>query len=122
MDRVYVHQNEVENVYNLGLILFRDQIVRYGSISSRLRETLLSLVLRERNGETVDRQCLKKICQMMIILGINSRNVYEEDFERPFLEQSAEFYEVFLFWCFCRLKCIFILCNLIVDREPKISS
>jgi hypothetical protein len=31
---------------------------------------------------------------MLMILGIDSRNVYEEDFERPFLEQSAEFYKV----------------------------
>lgn len=26
MDRVYVQQNEVDNVYNLGLIIFRDQV------------------------------------------------------------------------------------------------
>ena len=28
MDRVYVQQNNVENVYNLGLIIFRDQVNR----------------------------------------------------------------------------------------------
>lgn len=27
MDRVYVQQNEVDNVYNLGLIIFRDQVI-----------------------------------------------------------------------------------------------
>jgi len=26
MDRVYVLQNEVDNVYNLGLVIFRDQV------------------------------------------------------------------------------------------------
>lgn len=26
MDRVYVTQNDVDNVYNLGLIIFRDQV------------------------------------------------------------------------------------------------
>lgn len=26
MDRVYVKQNEFDNVYNLGLIIFRDQV------------------------------------------------------------------------------------------------
>lgn len=35
---------------------------------------------------------------MLMMLGIDSRSVYEEDFERPFLEQSAEFYQV---GCFC---------------------
>ena len=32
---------------------------------------------------------------MLMVLGIDSRAVYEEDFERPFLAQSAEFYRVF---------------------------
>lgn len=26
MDRVFVKQNELDNVYNLGLIIFRDQV------------------------------------------------------------------------------------------------
>lgn len=26
MDRVFVQQNDVDNVYNLGLIIFRDQV------------------------------------------------------------------------------------------------
>jgi cullin 3 len=29
MDRVYVQQNGVDNVYNLGLIIFRDQVRNY---------------------------------------------------------------------------------------------
>nr|CAH7737582.1 unnamed protein product [Callosobruchus chinensis] len=94
MDRVYVQQNDVDNVYNLGLIIFRDQVVRYGCIRDHLRETLLDMVMRERRGEKVDRISIKNACQMLMVLGINSRNVYEEDFERPFLQQSAEFYKV----------------------------
>ncbi|XP_030753552.1 cullin-3 isoform X2 [Sitophilus oryzae] len=94
MDRVYVQQNDVDNVYNLGLIIFRDQVVRHGCIRDHLRETLLEMVMRERRGEKVDRISIKNACQMLMVLGINSRAVYEEDFERPFLQQSAEFYKV----------------------------
>ncbi|KAG5889020.1 hypothetical protein JTB14_033949 [Gonioctena quinquepunctata] len=94
MDRVYVQQNDVDNVYNLGLIIFRDQVVRHGCIRDHLRETLLDMVMRERRGEKVDRISIKNACQMLMVLGINSRSVYEEDFERPFLQQSAEFYKV----------------------------
>lgn len=92
MDRVYVQQNNVDNVYNLGLIIFRDQVVRYGCIRDHLRDTLLGMVMRERRGEMVDRLAIKNACQMLVHLGIDSRSVYEEDFERPFLAQSAEFY------------------------------
>ncbi|XP_019868057.2 cullin-3-A isoform X2 [Aethina tumida] len=94
MDRVYVQQNDVDNVYNLGLIIFRDQVVRYGCIRDHLRGTLLDMVMRERHGEKVDRISIKNACQMLMVLGIKSRSVYEEDFERPFLQQSAEFYKV----------------------------
>lgn len=40
------------------------------------------------------RGAVKNACQMLMILGIESRSVYEEDFEKPFLSQSAEFYRV----------------------------
>lgn len=94
MDRVYVQQNDVDNVYNLGLIIFRDQIVRYGCIRDHLRETLLNMVMLERKGEVIDHLAIKNACQMLTVLGIDSRWVYEEDFERPFLTQSASFYKM----------------------------
>lgn len=69
-------------------------MVRYGCIRDHLRETLLEMVMRERRGEKVDRMSIKNACQMLMVLGIKSRTVYEEDFEKPFLQQSAEFYKV----------------------------
>lgn len=93
MDRVYVQQRDVDNVYNLGLILFRDQIVRYTEIQKALRETLLGMVMDERSGEAIDHLAIKNTCQMLMSLGINTRTVYEEDFEKPFLAQSASFYK-----------------------------
>ncbi|XP_074657662.1 cullin-3-A-like [Tubulanus polymorphus] len=94
MDRVYVLQNNVDNVYNLGLIIFRDQVVRYPVIRDHLQTTLLEMVAKERRGEVVDRGAVKNACQMLMVLGIDSRSVYEEDFERPFLKQSADFYRL----------------------------
>ncbi len=94
---MYVQQNNVENVYNLGLVLFRDNVVRHGLIRDQIRETLLELVMKERNGELIDRLAVKSTCHMLIHLGIESRNVYEEDFEKHFLQQSAEFYKVFFY-------------------------
>uniref|UniRef100_A0AAQ6A951 Cullin family profile domain-containing protein n=1 Tax=Amphiprion ocellaris TaxID=80972 RepID=A0AAQ6A951_AMPOC len=94
MDRVYVQQNNVENVYNLGLIIFRDQVVRYGCIRDHLRQTLLDMIARERKGEVVDRGAIRNACQMLMILGLDGRSVYEEDFEGPFLDMSAEFFQM----------------------------
>ena len=38
---------------------------------------------------------VKNACHMLMNLGIDSRCVYEEDFEKKFLTESAEFYKVF---------------------------
>jgi cullin 3 len=60
--------------------------------------------MNERRGEVIDRQAVRNACQMLISLGIeqngNPRQVYEEDFEKPFLQQSAEFYRVSTFILF----------------------
>lgn len=48
----------------------------------------------ERKGEVIDHLAIKNACQMLTVLGIDSRWVYEEDFERPFLTQSASFYKM----------------------------
>ncbi|XP_077415937.1 cullin-3-B-like isoform X1 [Vanacampus margaritifer] len=94
MDRVYVQQNSVENVYNLSVIVFRDQVIHYSCIREHLWQTLLDMIKRERRGEVVDRGSIRNTCQMLMVLGLDSRIVYEEDFERPFLEMSAEFYQM----------------------------
>lgn len=52
------------------------------------------MVMLERKGEVIDHLAIKNACQMLTVLGIDSRWVYEEDFERPFLTQSASFYKM----------------------------
>lgn len=91
MDRVYV-QNNVPTVYDLGLHLFKDNVARSPRIKDRLLKTLLSLIYKERTGEIIDRGLVKSVTQMLIDLGVNSRVVYEEDFEHHFLTTSSSFY------------------------------
>jgi len=94
MDRVYVTQNNCANVYDLGLTLFRDEIARSSRLRDRVLKGLMSLVQRERTGEQINRSLVKNIVQMLIEVGVNSRTVYEEDFEKPFLETSSSFFRV----------------------------
>lgn len=78
----------------LDSLISIQKVVRYGRIRDHLRETLLEMVMLERRGEVIDHLAIKNACQMLIILGIENRWVYEEDFERPFLTQSAAFYKM----------------------------
>lgn len=52
---MYVTQNEAVNVYDLGLMLFRDEVLHHSLIRERLKTTLLAMVAQERRGEIVDR-------------------------------------------------------------------
>lgn len=92
MERVYVQKNDVENVYNVGLIIFRDEIVCHERIRSNLRQRLLSMVMNERKGQVIDHILIKNACRMLMVLGINDRWFYELEFERPFLIESGAFY------------------------------
>lgn len=55
MDRVYVQQQNVDPVFNLGLTIFRDEIIRYGTLGDSLRNILLKMIAAERAGEIIDR-------------------------------------------------------------------
>nr|XP_009861436.1 cullin-3 isoform X2 [Ciona intestinalis]XP_018671258.1 cullin-3 isoform X1 [Ciona intestinalis] len=92
MDRVYVSQNNVDSVYNLGLKIYRDQVIRQKDIRECIQSTLLELVAKERRGEVVDRGAVRNTCMMLMTVSLNGRDVYEEEFEKGFLNQSSEFY------------------------------
>lgn len=81
-------------MYDLGLQLFSENLARNPKIKDRLLKLVLDSVKRERGGEVIARSQLKNITQMLVDLGISSRSVYEEDFEKPFLESSSQFYRV----------------------------
>ncbi|KAL5539225.1 hypothetical protein UlMin_046103 [Ulmus minor] len=91
MDRTYIPSAQKTPVHELGLNLWRDTIVHSGKIQTRLLNTLLELILHERTGEVINRGLMRNIIKMLMDLG---PSVYQEDFEKPFLEVSAEFYKV----------------------------
>ncbi|KAL1187759.1 Cullin-3B [Cardamine amara subsp. amara] len=91
MDRTYVSSTNNTPVHELGLNLWRDIVVHSSKIQSRLLNTLLDLVHKERTGEVIDRLLMRNVIKMFMDLG---EIVYQEDFEKPFLEASAEFYKV----------------------------
>ncbi len=72
---MYVTQNEEVTVYDLGLTLFRDEVVHHSLVKEHLQSTLLAMVAQERRGEIVDR-CIH-ILYMYIGVGYIGCSVYE---------------------------------------------
>ncbi|XP_010257125.1 PREDICTED: cullin-3A-like isoform X2 [Nelumbo nucifera] len=91
MDRTFIPNTHKTPVHELGLNLWRDNIIHSSKIQNRLRDTLLELVHRERTGEVINRGLMRNIIKMLMELG---SSVYQEDFEKPFLEVSSNFYSL----------------------------
>jgi cullin 3 len=102
MDRTFIPSTHKTPVHELGLNLWRDIVIHSSKTQTRLRDTLLVLVHRERNGEVINRDLMRNIIKMLMDLG---SYVYQEDFEQHFLEVSADFYRLkspqFIEYCDC---------------------
>ncbi|RHN45488.1 putative cullin [Medicago truncatula] len=89
MDRTYIQTIKKTTVYELGLNLWRENVLHSNQIRTRLLNMLLELVHSERAGEVVNRGLIRSITKMLIDTG---PSVYVEEFENPFLLASTEFY------------------------------
>ncbi|ORX40451.1 Cullin [Kockovaella imperatae] len=94
MDRSYTTSAGVPDIYEVGLTLFLQHIVRATPIHTHLIATLLSQVQLERDGETITRSTVRECVDILLRLSINDSNVYLADFEPEFLRRSADFYKL----------------------------
>jgi len=90
LDRTYVLQNQsVSSIWDLGLDLFRNHIVINVNVKDRTVDGLLTLIERERNGESVDRSLLKSLLRMLSDL-----QIYADMFEGKFLKATEDLYSL----------------------------
>mmetsp|Transcript_14669 Transcript_14669/g.25063 ORF Transcript_14669/g.25063 Transcript_14669/m.25063 type:complete len:282 (+) Transcript_14669:110-955(+) len=90
MDRTHVIACKKLSVLDLGTHLFLDHVVRSPTIKGRLLSTVLDQIHKDRCSLSIDRVVLKDISEMLMELG---KDVYVDDFETPFLAESARFYQ-----------------------------
>jgi cullin 3 len=94
MDRSYCIPRKKAPVYTLSLQLFRESLIYEPTHRERLRTTVLQEILQERQGRVIDRPLLKSYLGMLVDLGVDGVKVYDEEFERYFLEETRSFYKV----------------------------
>eukprot|EP01103_Thecamoeba_quadrilineata_P014277 TRINITY_DN4208_c0_g1_i1.p1 TRINITY_DN4208_c0_g1~~TRINITY_DN4208_c0_g1_i1.p1 ORF type:complete len:785 (-),score=106.82 TRINITY_DN4208_c0_g1_i1:223-2577(-) len=88
LDRSYAQQNaHIRTLWDMGLTLFRHHVVRLSEVERKTIESVLSLIKRDRLGESVNRSLLKNVLRMLSAL-----QIYHEIFEPKFIEESSQFY------------------------------
>lgn len=85
LDRAYVLKNKQTPVYDMGLCIFKKFVAREAEIKEKFISEILSEIHRERNGELIDHEIIKGVLTMLVELGLKTKKVYEEDFEKKFL-------------------------------------
>jgi cullin 3 len=93
MDRNFVSQYKKVPVYEMGLVIFRENVSGHTRVRTRLLTLMLDNIAAERRGEQVDRILLKHTVNMLVELGVQGKNVYRECFEDRFLDFTRKFYQ-----------------------------
>jgi cullin 3 len=84
---LYMNKNFVPKMRNYPTVEamqtneFKKNIVMKDEIKRKLVKLLLSEIEKERNGEMVERLYMQKSIEMLIEVGMQSRKIYEQEFE-----------------------------------------
>jgi len=94
MDRTYCLPRKKPPVFVFSRQLFRECILYEPALRDRVRAIILQEILLERQGRVIDRPLLKSYLAMLVDLGVDGVKVYDEEFERFFLDETKSFYKV----------------------------
>ena len=92
LDRVHLPRSaktNLEPVGKLAMSLWRECVVSNPRIRRRMSSCMLDLIRREREGERVDRDTLRRVTTMLLALG---ESVYGDEFEHKILEETRVYY------------------------------
>ena len=64
------------------------------SIKQKLISKLLSEIRKERDGGIVEITQLNASIRMLVEVGINNKKIYEQEFEKPFIHETQQYYQI----------------------------
>ncbi|KAI8344876.1 Cullin [Choanephora cucurbitarum] len=89
---------QLPSVYDMGLNLFRDKVIRSPKhpIQKHLISAMLNQIYLERQGDVIDRSAIQSSVAMLVKLNDrdSQQTVYAVDFEEQYLETSQSFYQL----------------------------
>jgi cullin 1 len=88
LSRNFIKNGRKQTFEEVRKTLFK-QII-YDNVKHELARQLLSMIKDQRDGNVIDQDIVRKVTKFMGELGLRC---YEDDFEKPFLHQSSEYYK-----------------------------
>eukprot|EP01018_Ginkgo_biloba_P011463 Gb_23722 [translate_table: standard] len=90
LDRYFIARRSLPALNEVGLMCFRDLV--YQEMRNNVRDAVIALIDREREGEQIDRALLKNVLGIFVEIGMGNMDYYENDFESAMLEDTAAYY------------------------------
>ncbi|KAH9328425.1 hypothetical protein KI387_000533, partial [Taxus chinensis] len=90
LDRYFIARRSLPALHEVGLTCFRELV--YQEIRNNVKDAVIALIDREREGEQIDRALLKNVLGIFVEIGMGSMDYYEKDFEAAMLEDTASYY------------------------------
>lgn len=91
LDRYFIARRSLPALSEVGLMRFRDLV--YEEMKVNVKDAVIALIDREREGEQIDRALLKNVLGIFVEIGMGNMDAYETDFEAFMLEDTASYYK-----------------------------
>ncbi|XP_020102129.1 cullin-1-like [Ananas comosus] len=90
LERHYVKKSKKPNLSAVALTCFRNLV--YEEVKGKAKDTVISLIDQEREGEQIDKALVKNIVDIFVEIGASELDYYTEDFEKFFLKHTSAYY------------------------------
>ncbi|KAK2631467.1 hypothetical protein EUGRSUZ_L02866 [Eucalyptus grandis] len=90
LDCHFIARKSLPPLKEVGLTCFRELV--YQEFKVKVRDAVISLIDKEREGEQIDRALLKNILNILVENCKGEMDYYENDFEATLLEDTAAYY------------------------------
>lgn len=91
-------KKNIYDIYTLHLVRWKEDM--FMSTQDNVMKSVLRLVEKQRNGETIEQSQIKSVVDSFVSLGLDDSDttkttldVYREFFEKPFLDSTAVYYK-----------------------------
>ena len=90
LDRFHTKRQSLPNMREVGMVCFKEVVHEETKLD--VRTAVLTIVTQERDGEHVDQGLLKSVIEIYVVMGMQELDVYVDDFETSFLDDTSAFY------------------------------
>jgi len=91
-------KKNIYDIYTLHLVRWKEDM--FTGTQEQVMRSVLKLVEKQRNGETIEQSQVKQVVDSFVSLGLDEQDsskstldVYKDYFEKPFLQATAEYYD-----------------------------